>query len=69
LPDHLLGLTLHFQRGDIVAGDRGENAPAGSAGTEKVGVAEARHQRDHHEYANDGQQAAKNHLLDRPRGL
>ena len=66
---HLPGFALHFKSGDVVSRHRGDDTFGRGTGAEKVGAAEAWNQSDDHEYANNGQEAAKNHFLEGPRGL
>ena len=68
LAQHLPRLALHFKCGHLLAGHFGHDPLAGTAQADTVADA-ARNQCDRHGGTNNRQQSAKNHFLDRARGL
>ena len=69
LAQHLASLALHFCGSDLLAGHVSENALPGAPDAYDVRAQAARNQGNRHGTANKGQEAAKNYLLDRARGL
>src|SRR5277367_5569205 len=68
LSHHISGLALNFLSRDVGSRHFGHYS-ASRRSAKEVGAAKARDQGNHHEDRNDGQQAAKDNLLDRARGL